>query len=96
MQEFYHIRQLIQRKNMMKYLKYVLNDHFLLVMLISLGGFGLYYSEFVKTIDESFYLGTLFGILGCSLTIFFGKLATLIKEADSIFYYLRKEPWQII
>lgn len=85
MQEFYHIRQLIQRKNMMKYLKYVLNDHFLLVMLISLGGFGLYYSEFVKTIDESFYLGTLFGILGCSLTIFFGKLATLIKEADSIF-----------
>lgn len=57
-------------KNMMKYLKYVLNDHFLLVMLISLGGFVLYYSEFVKTIDETFYLGTLFGILGCSLTIF--------------------------
>lgn len=85
MQEFYHIRQLIQRKNMMKYLKYVLNDHFLLVMLISLGGFGLYYSEFVKTIDESFYLGTIFGIAGCSLTVFFGKLATLIKEADSIF-----------
>lgn len=85
MQEFYHKRKVNQRKNMLKYLKYILNDHFLLVMLISLGGFGLYYSEFVKGIDESFYVGTFVGILVCSMSIIFGKLATLIREADSIF-----------
>ena len=85
MKEFYLKRQQKHRQSMMKYLKYILNDHFLLVMLISMGGFGLYYSEFIKTIPEDFVLGKVVGILFCVLTLFVGKVATLIKEADSIF-----------
>ena len=63
MKEFYLKRQQKHRQSMMKYLKYILNDHFLLVMLISMGGFGLYYSEFIKTIPEDFVLGKVVGIL---------------------------------
>ena len=85
MKEFYQKRLSYHRKNMLKYMKYVLNDHFLLVMIIGMGGFGLYYSEFIKSIDESFFLGKIGAIVLCVLVVFVGRLATLIKEADSIF-----------
>lgn len=85
MKEFYLNRQKKYYQAMTKYMKYILNDHFLLVMLISLGGFGLYYSEFVKSIPEDFILAKLVAILFCLLSLFVGKVATLIKEADSIF-----------
>ncbi|MEG2707665.1 MAG: ABC transporter permease [Vagococcus sp.] len=85
MEEFYKKRQASHKKNMMKYMKYVLNDHFLLVMLISLGGFGLYYSEFVKSLNSSFVIGKVVAIVLCVLTVFVGRLATLMKEADSVF-----------
>lgn len=85
MKDFYQKRLSSHRKSMMKYMKYVLNDHFLLVMLIALGGFGLYYSEFVKSLDETFIIGKIGALILCVLVIFVGRLATLIKEADSIF-----------
>lgn len=85
MDAFYKKRLASHRKNMLKYMRYILNDHFLLVMLISVGGFGLYYSEFVKSIDSSFLIGKFAAILFCLLTLFVGKLATLMKDADSIF-----------
>ena len=85
MSAFYKKRLASHRTQMMKYMKYVLNDHFILVMIIGMGGFGLYYSEFVKTLDPSFVLGKVIGILLCVISVFIGKLATLMKEADSIF-----------
>ena len=85
MSAFYKKRLASHRSQMMKYMKYVLNDHFILVMIIGMGGFGLYYSEFVKTLDPSFVLGKVIGILLCVISVFIGKLATLMKEADSIF-----------
>ena len=33
---------------MSKYLRYILNDHFVLVCMFLLGGLGLYYSQLLK------------------------------------------------
>ena len=72
-------------KHMMRYLKYVFNDHFLLVMLIAMGGMGLYYSEFVKSLTPDFFIARPFVLIIWSLCLLVGKLATLLKEPDMIF-----------
>ncbi|HCM88400.1 MULTISPECIES: ABC transporter permease [Vagococcus] len=82
---FYKQRKNIHTKHMMRYLKYVFNDHFLLVMLIAMGGFGLYYSEFVKSLTPEFFLGRPFVIIIWSMSLLIGKIATLLKEPDMIF-----------
>ncbi|MEG0255220.1 MAG: ABC transporter permease [Vagococcus sp.] len=82
---FYKNRLALHQKHMMRYMKYVLNDHFLLVMIVAMGGFALYYSEFVKQLDQTFIYGRLFVILLWFLILFVGKVATLLKEPDMIF-----------
>lgn len=79
-----------QRRNrhfdqMLRYLRFVLNDHFLLACLFLFGGMLFYYSEILKIMPEGFFWGK---ILVSSIFAFygyFGHLATLIKEADSVF-----------
>lgn len=82
---FYKNRLALYQKHMMRYMKYVLNDHFLLVMIVAMGGFALYYSEFVKQLDQTFIYGRLFVILLWFLILFVGKVAMLLKEPDMIF-----------
>ena len=82
---FYKNRLAKHQKHMMRYMKYVLNDHFLLVMIIALGGFGLYYSDFIKTLDQDFFLGRVVVFILLLGILFVGKIATLLKEPDMIF-----------
>lgn len=82
---FYKQRKATHTKHMMRYLKYVFNDHFLLVMLIAMGGFGFYYSEFVKSLTPEFFLGRPFVIVIWCMSLLIGKMATLLKEPDMIF-----------
>lgn len=82
---FYKNRLAKHQKHMMRYMKYVLNDHFLLVMIIALGGFGLYYSDFIKTLNQDFYLGRILIFMLLLGILFVGKIATLLKEPDMIF-----------
>lgn len=79
-----------ERKNrhldkMMKYLKYVFNDHMMIVLFFIIGGVGLYYSNLLKTIHPpvSWPL-VLFVIIG-TLTLSIGGIATLLVEADKVF-----------
>lgn len=78
------------QKTMMKYLKYVLNDHFVIVCLFLLGALGYGYSETLKTVSTDFIYGRIIAVMIFSSVIFIGKLATLTKPADMVFL-LQKE-----
>lgn len=78
------------QKKMMKYLKYVLNDHFVIVCLFLLGALGYAYSETLKSISTVFTYGKILAWIVFSSIIFIGNLATLIQPADSVFL-LQKE-----
>lgn len=82
---FYQIRVNRQFKKMMKYMKYILNDHFVLVCLFLFGAFGYYYSELLKTLPEDYLYGRpIVGIIWF-MSLFIGRLATLMEEADKVF-----------
>lgn len=85
MREFYRDRLTKHQTKLMRYLKYVFNDHIVLVSTFLLGGFGFYYADFVKTLSPDFFIGKPFVILIWFLALLTGKLATLIKEADQLF-----------
>lgn len=78
------------QKMMTKYLKYVLNDHFVIVCLFLLGATGYAYSETLKTVSTEFTYGRIIAVVIFSSSIFIGKLATLTQPADIVFL-LQKE-----
>ncbi len=71
-------------KELAKYLKYMLNDHLLFVLLISMGWLAFSYSSWVKTIDSSFP-----GIILISFVLSFflswNPIYTLLKNADRVY-----------
>ena len=70
---------------MTKYLTYVFNDHFVLVLLFIFGAAGYFYSEFLKTADRIPPIILFLSILVLTLSLTIGKLATLVEEADVTF-----------
>jgi len=85
MLEFYKLRLSRHQKKMMRYMKYVFNDHFILIFMIAIGGFGLYYSEFLKTLDTSFSWMAYVVILVWVASLYIGRLSTLMNDADAVF-----------
>lgn len=83
--DFYRLRLGKHQKKMMKYLKYVFNDHFILVCMFGVGAFGYYYSNFVKTLDMEFFYGSLIVCFIWLVSLKIGKVATLLQEADKVF-----------
>ena len=57
MEELFQRRLQLHQKQMMRYLRYVFNDHFVLACTFLLGGIGLYYSDLVKKLPEGFLPG---------------------------------------
>ena len=89
MGEFFSQRLSRHFKKMSKYLRYILNDHFVLVCMFLLGGLGLYYSQLLKELPRDFVWGRPLILLGWLLLIQVGKLATLTEETR-FFYYQKK------
>ncbi|MGO2082187.1 ABC transporter permease [Vagococcus sp.] len=86
MATIYQKRLARYQKKMMKYMKYILNDHFLIVCMFGIGGFGLYYSEFIKNLQPTHYFWIRPVILGIWLSaLFFGNFVSLLSEADEVF-----------
>lgn len=85
MTAFYRIRLGKHQKKMLRYLKYVLNDHFMLVSMFGIGGLGFYYSEFIKGLEEDLFLVKPIVIVIWLTLLAIGKLATLLLEADKVF-----------
>ncbi|MGM9902789.1 hypothetical protein A5844_002470 [Enterococcus sp. 10A9_DIV0425] len=85
MNEFFQKRLAKHHKKMMKYLRYVFNDHFVLVCLFLIGGLGLYYSSWLKTLPSTFHLGGIMITLFWFVCLMMGKIATFAEPADLVF-----------
>ncbi len=85
MNDIWKKRSTQQQKKMMRYLKYVLNDHFVIVCLFLFGALGYAYSELLKNLSGDFQYGRLIAVVFLTGLIFIGKLATFLKEADIVF-----------
>ncbi|WP_051910515.1 ABC transporter permease [Carnobacterium pleistocenium] len=73
------------QKKMMKYLKYIFNDHFVIVCLFLVGAMGYAYSNYLKTITVYDVKGQIVGTVIFTVVLSVGKLATLIQPADAVF-----------
>lgn len=91
MSGFFGIRLARHLKKMMKYMRYVFNDHFILVCVFLLGGLGFYYSQVLKTLPANFVWGRPIILIFWLVLLQIGRIATLAEEADKVFI-LPKEP----
>ena len=73
------------QKKRMKYIRYMLNDHFLIVLFFLFGFIMVQYSSWIQSIRVLEL--PLLGLLGALLASvpFFGGVATLLEPADGIF-----------
>lgn len=85
MNNFFHTRLARHQKRMMRYLRYVFNDHFVLICFILLGGLGLYYSNFLKSLDNGWGPGPWVVLLIWWGSLHLGNLVTLAQPADIVF-----------
>ncbi|WP_033829575.1 ABC transporter permease [Bacillus andreraoultii] len=71
-------------KEMLRYGRYMFNDHLLIVLLFALGGGAFYYKDWVATLDETFPTAVIFAII-FSLLLSNGNVITFLKEPDKVF-----------
>ena len=83
--ELFETRVRKYQKKSMKYMRYVLNDHFLIVLFFLFGFIMVQYSSWIQSIRVLEL--ALLGLLGALLASvpFFGGVATLLEPADGIF-----------
>ena len=80
-----------------KYLRYVLNDHFVLVLMVFIGFLSLQYRQLLLNFPENSLPIYLLLLVVSLLVLFSGKIATYLEEADEIFLLPKeKEVLQII
>ncbi|EDP68026.1 hypothetical protein CAT7_02202 [Carnobacterium sp. AT7] len=83
--EIWKQRVKLHQKKMMKYSKYIFNDHFVIVCLFLVGAMGYAYSNYLKTITSYDVKGQLIGVVVFTATLGIGKLGTLVQPADAVF-----------
>lgn len=74
-----------------KYLRYVLNDHFVLVLMVFLGFLSLQYRQLLIAFPENTWPITLIVLAISFLILFSGRMATYLEEADQIFLLTREK-----
>ncbi|MFT8908721.1 MAG: ABC transporter permease [Lentilactobacillus diolivorans] len=83
---------------MMKYLRLVFNDYFVLALVFLIGGLGYYYSNALKQLHSGIWWAPLLTIGVLLIGIQLGRFATLVQDPDYVFllpqesemvYYLR-------
>lgn len=74
-------------KRMIKYYRYVFNDHFVIALLFLLGGISYTYFNFIKSlnVDLSYPWAKPVVIIALLVMLQFGKVGTLIDEPDKVF-----------
>ncbi|WP_412988287.1 ABC transporter permease [Pediococcus siamensis] len=75
---------------MLKYLRYVLNDHFVLALLFLVGGLGYGYSNFLKQLGGPTWWAAPVSVIALLILLQLGSLATLVKPADPVFLLPRE------
>jgi len=85
MKAFFQARLKKHQKRILRYMKYVLNDHFVLMMTFLLGGIGFYYSNWLKTLSPGYPLGGLLVLVIWIISLHMGRFVSLAQPADQIF-----------
>lgn len=94
MNELWKKRKQNYLNTLLRYAKYVLNDHFVIALLFFMGGLALAYSNLVKSLpDQPNWWEKPVVILWLLLWLQIGRLTTLLQPADVIF--LAPEQYQI-
>ncbi|WP_163654430.1 ABC transporter permease [Listeria sp. PSOL-1] len=75
---------------LVKYLRYMFNDHLLLVLLIGIGALIFYYADWVKTLKPGFPGIPLMVVL-LTVAICAGQIVTLLKRADSVYLIVQEK-----
>ncbi len=75
---------------LLKYLRLVFNDYFVLALVFMIGGLGYYYSNALKQIHAGVWWAPLVIIGVLFLGLQAGRLATLIQEPDVVFLLPRE------
>ena len=71
-------------KDYQKYLRYMFNDHLLIVLLFVVAGGALQYQAWLETIEEDFPASLILAVL-LPLLITRSRIATFLHEADQAF-----------
>ncbi|WP_155997022.1 ABC transporter permease [Streptococcus ruminantium] len=85
------MRKLFQRRRLdflercSKYLRYVLNDHFVLVLMVFLGFLSLQYRQLLLNFPENTWSVGLSVLVINGLLLFVGRLAIYVEDADQVF-----------
>lgn len=87
MDEIWKNRRATYQKMLLKYLRYVFNDHFVIALLFLFGAFGLTYSNFLKSLqgDQNLWWAKPTALLILLLSLHLNHLATFLKEPDRVF-----------
>lgn len=85
MKELFNQRVRIHQRQLQKYLRYIINDSFVVIMTFLFGGAVVYYTSFLKQLPTPYPLGQVISLLILLFALHIGKLATLLKPADQIF-----------
>lgn len=85
MRELFNRRQGLFWQRCLGYLRYVLNDHFVLVLMVFLGFLALQYRQLLVEFPKE--VVPVYLVLACvsALLFFSGKIATYVEEADKVF-----------
>ncbi|GAX47871.1 ABC transporter permease [Pseudolactococcus reticulitermitis] len=82
------------RAQTIKYLRYVFNDHFVLVLMFLIGFSAYQYADFLKNLPEHWLPGYGIAILVSLMVLFFGRLATFVERADQQFLLAKEKAVQ--
>ncbi|MGX4645249.1 ABC transporter permease [Holzapfeliella sp. JNUCC 80] len=82
------------KKNLVKqfrYLQLVFNDHFLLALIIGMGGLLFWYADIMKRLpNNQWFYGLIISVI-LFIPYLFGKLATFLDEADQQFLWAKDD-----
>ena len=93
-ESLFAMRRAKWRTQNLKYLRYVLNDHFVLVLMFLIGFLAYQYAAFLQKMPEHWLPGYLISIFVSLLILFIGQLATFVETADQQFLLAKEQAVQ--
>ena len=91
MKELMKKRQETFRTQCVKYSRYVLNDHFVLFMLIFIGFLSVQYSQFLQELPKDTSLIRWSLLIGLLLLVPIGSISTYLEKPDALFLLVKEE-----
>lgn len=87
MNEIWKKRRASYQKMLLKYLRYVFNDHFVIALLFLFGASGLSYSNFLKSLsgNENIWWAQPTALFILVIMMHVNQIATFLKEPDKVF-----------